>query len=128
MAAIPRQQLMALADLVDRWTGLHFPPERSAELERGLVRAAKDFGYPNTTSFVNFCLTTASLTADQVQTLAWHLTIGETYFLRGTQAFDVLEHEILPESSQRAATTNGNCASGARVAPGAKSPTRWRSA
>ena len=61
------------------------------------MRAAKDFGYPNTTSFVNFCLTTASLTADQVQTLAWHLTIGETYFLRGTQAFDVLEHEILPE-------------------------------
>jgi chemotaxis protein methyltransferase CheR len=97
MAAIPRQQLVALAGLVDRWTGLHFPAERSAELERGLVRAAKDFGYPNTTSFVNFCLTTASLTPDQVQTLAWHLTIGETYFLRGTQAFDVLEHEVLPE-------------------------------
>ena len=97
MAAIPRQQLVALASLVDRWTGLHFPAERSAELERGLVRAAKDFGYPNTTSFVNFCLTTSSLTPDQVQTLAWHLTIGETYFLRGTQAFDVLEHEVLPE-------------------------------
>ena len=97
MPAIPRQQLVVLAGLVDRWTGLHFPVERSAELERGLVRAARDFGYPNTTSFVNFCLTTPSLTADQVQTLAWHLTIGETYFLRGTQAFDVLEHEILPE-------------------------------
>ena len=51
----------------------------------------------STTSFVNFCLTTAGLTADQVQTLAWHLTIGETYFLRGNQAFDVLEHEVLPE-------------------------------
>ena len=97
MPSIPRQQLAALAALVARWTGLHFPPERYAELERGLVRAARDFGHAGTTSFVNFCLTTPSLTADQVQALAWHLTIGETYFLRGSQAFDVLEHEVLPE-------------------------------
>ena len=97
MSAIPQQQLSALSDLVARWTGLYFPPERHAELERGLVRASKDFGHPNVGSFVNFCLTTAELTPDQVQTLAWHLTIGETYFLRGRQTFEVLEREVLPQ-------------------------------
>jgi chemotaxis protein methyltransferase CheR len=97
MSAIPRQQLAALSDLVGRWTGLHFPQERYAELERGLLRASKDFGHGSTTAFVNFCLTTPDLTADQVQTLAWHLTIGETYFLRGGQTFGVLEREVLPE-------------------------------
>jgi chemotaxis protein methyltransferase CheR len=97
MSAIPPPQLAALSDLVGRWTGLHFPAERHAELERGLVRAAKDFGHGSTSAFVDFCLTTPGLTADQVQTLAWHLTIGETYFLRGSQTFAVLEREVLPE-------------------------------
>ncbi len=97
MSAISRQQLAALSDLVGRWTGLHFPQERYAELERGLVRASKDFGHGGTPAFVNFCLTTPELSADQVQRLAWHLTIGETYFLRGGQTFGVLEREVLPE-------------------------------
>jgi len=97
MSAIPPQQLAALSDLVGRWTGLHFPRERYPELERGLVRASKDFGHGSTAAFVNFCLATPSLSADQVQTLAWHLTIGETYFLRGSQTFGVLEREVLPE-------------------------------
>jgi len=97
MTAIPQPQLDALSDLVGRWTGLYFPAERHAELERGLVRAAKDFGHSSTTSFVNFRLATPQLTPDQVQALAWHLTIGETYFLRGRQTFEVLEREVLPE-------------------------------
>ena len=97
MSAIPPQQLAALSDLVGRWTGLHFPEERYVELERGLVRASKDFGHGSPSTFVDFCLTTPDLTADQVQTLAWHLTIGETYFLRGGQTFTVLEREVLPE-------------------------------
>ena len=61
------------------------------------MRASKDFGHGSTSAFVDFCLTTPSLTADQIQTLAWHLTIGETYFLRGGQTFTVLEREVLPE-------------------------------
>jgi len=95
--ALTEQQLSALSELIGRWTGLHFPPERHADLERGLARAAKDFGHAGLSSFANFLLTTAELTPDQVQALAWHLTIGETYFLRGRQTFEVLEREILPE-------------------------------
>ncbi|HMK92184.1 MAG TPA: protein-glutamate O-methyltransferase CheR, partial [Thermoleophilia bacterium] len=95
--ALSDQQLSALSELIGRWTGLYFPPERHVDLERSLARAAKDFGHAGLGSFVNFLLTTAELTPDQVQTLAWHLTIGETYFLRGRQTFEVLEREVLPE-------------------------------
>jgi chemotaxis protein methyltransferase CheR len=96
MAGISPQQLPVLSDLVGRWTGLHFPADRYAELERGIARASKDFGHQNVDSFVS-SLMAAELSSDQIQTLAWHLTIGETYFLRGKSTFDVLSKEILPE-------------------------------
>lgn len=96
MAAIAPQQLSVLSDLVGRWTGLHFPEERYTELERGIRRASKDFGHRHVDQFVQVLLA-SELTAEQIQMLAWHLTIGETYFLRGKSTFDVLEKEILPE-------------------------------
>jgi chemotaxis protein methyltransferase CheR len=95
-AAMSPQQLSIVSDLIARWTGLHFPEDRYTELERGMVRASKDFGHRNIDQFVNQ-LMASELTADQIQTLAWHLTIGETYFLRGKSTFDVLEKDILPE-------------------------------
>jgi chemotaxis protein methyltransferase CheR len=96
VAAMSRQQLSVLSDLVGRWTGLYFPQDRYTELERGIVRASKDFGHRSVGSFVNLMLA-SELSTDQIQTLAWHLTIGETYFLRGKSTFVVLEKDILPE-------------------------------
>jgi len=96
VAAMSRQQLSVLSDLVGRWTGLYFPQDRYTELERGIVRASKDFGHRTVGSFVNLMLA-SELSTDQIQTLAWHLTIGETYFLRGKSTFDALEKDILPE-------------------------------
>lgn len=89
------QQLEQLSDLVGRWTGLHFPRERWTDLERGILRASKEFGHRDAESMIAR-LASSSLSDDQIQTLAWHLTIGETYFLRGRSAFDVLEKQILP--------------------------------
>jgi chemotaxis protein methyltransferase CheR len=96
MSAMSPAQLGQLSDLVGRWTGLHFPEERYTELERGIARAAKDFGHRNIDAFVNVMMA-SELSTDQVKTLAWHLTIGETYFLRGKSTFDVLEKDVLPE-------------------------------
>jgi chemotaxis protein methyltransferase CheR len=90
------EQLEQLSSLVGRWTGLHFPRERWTELERGVVRASKEFGHSDAESFVTR-LASSSLTNDQIQTLAWHLTIGETYFLRGGSAFVALEKKIIPK-------------------------------
>jgi chemotaxis protein methyltransferase CheR len=112
------EQLEQLSSLVGRWTGLHFPRERWNELERGILRASKEFGDRDAESFVTR-LASSSLSDDQIQTLAWHLTIGETYFLRGGSAFEVLEKKILPELiAEREKTTrqiriwSAGCAAG----------------
>jgi chemotaxis protein methyltransferase CheR len=96
MSGLSEQQLSVLSDLIGRQTGLHFPHDRYAELERGLGRASRDFGLRSVDALVGQ-LTSAELSPDQIQKLAWHLTIGETYFLRGGTAFQVLEREILPK-------------------------------
>jgi chemotaxis protein methyltransferase CheR len=95
-SAMSPAQLSLLSGLVGRWTGLHFPQDRYTELERGIARAAKDFGHRDVDGLVNLMMA-SELSTDQIKTLAWHLTIGETYFLRGKSTFDVLEKDILPE-------------------------------
>src|SRR5690348_14511689 len=42
-------------------------------------------------------LLSASLTRQQVEILARHLTVGETYFFREQGCFDVLEEHIFPQ-------------------------------
>jgi len=96
MATMSPTQLSLLSDLVGRWTGLYFPEDRYTELERGIVRAAKDFGYRDADALVDLMMA-SELSTDQIKTLAWHLTVGETYFLRGKSTFEVLENDILPE-------------------------------
>ncbi|MDR3404918.1 MAG: CheR family methyltransferase [Chthoniobacter sp.] len=76
--------------------GLHFPPERWADLERGLTGAAKEFGLADVATGVEWLLS-ATLTKAQLEVLASHLTVGETYFFREKKTFEVLAESILPE-------------------------------
>ncbi|HEY4367708.1 MAG TPA: CheR family methyltransferase [Steroidobacteraceae bacterium] len=96
-ANVPWQQL---SDLIARRIGLHFPPERYADLQRGLVGAATEFGFEDASACAGWLLSTG-LTRPQLQTLAGHLTIGETYFFRERKAFDALTATILPELVRR---------------------------
>ena len=75
--------------------GLHFPPERRADLQRGLADAAGEWGLPDSEACAQWLLS-APLTKAELQTLASHLTIGETYFFRDQKSFDVLAENILP--------------------------------
>jgi chemotaxis protein methyltransferase CheR len=85
-----------LSEFVAEQTGLNFPPERRADLERGLVAAAAEFGFADTISCAEWLLSTA-LSRPQLNILASHLTIGETYFFRERETFDALAQHILPE-------------------------------
>src|SRR6185369_3291595 len=42
-------------------------------------------------------LVSGQLDKEQLETLAGHLTIGETYFFREQSSFDILENSILPD-------------------------------
>ncbi len=76
--------------------GLQFTEERSRELERGIRAAAKDFGYANAETFIDWLVSTP-LSVHQIESLAAHLTVGETYFFRDKGSFHALEEKILPD-------------------------------
>ena len=75
--------------------GLHFPPGRWRDLERGLRAAAREFEFEEIDAFLQW-LTQAPLSASQIGILAGHLTVGETYFLREPRSFEALKERVFP--------------------------------
>lgn len=96
--------MMAHADLpwdhvrevVSARLGLHFPVQRTRELRRGLAAAAGALGMSGETE-LGLRLVSASLGEHQWQVLASHLTVGETYFMRGGPVLDALVRHTLPQ-------------------------------
>ncbi len=87
--------LQAVSVAIEAQLGLHYPPDRWGDLERGLRGAALDLGFES----VEECareLVLAKLSRTQIYSLAAHLTIGETYFFRDPAAFEALASDILP--------------------------------
>jgi chemotaxis protein methyltransferase CheR len=89
-------ELSMVCEIIESRMGLHFPLERWAMLRRNLVQAAREFGFYNMDSFINWFLSTP-LNSGQMEILAAHLTISETYFWREPQVFAALTNFILPE-------------------------------
>ena len=85
-----------LSELVAQQLGLHFPPNRWQDLERGARQAARESGAPDIQSYVNQLLSTP-LSTEHAESLARNLTIGETYFFRDPGSFAALTADILPE-------------------------------
>src|SRR3972149_8402451 len=88
--------LSQLSELVAAQMGLHFPPERWRDLERGIRSAARQFGFTDEEACIQWLLA-SPLTRSQVEVLASHLTVGETYFFREKRTFALLEEHVLPE-------------------------------
>ena len=84
-----------LSVLIAENTGLHFPPERYSDLQRGITAAAGEFGFQHAPPYADWLLSTR-LSPEQLHALASHLTIGETYFFREHKTFDALAEHILP--------------------------------
>lgn len=99
--ALPHLPWPRLSAFIAERTGLHFPPERHADLHRGLQSAADEMGFSEG-DFANWLLT-APLTRRQLHVIAGHLTIGETYFYREPRIFDALSSHIIPELLERRA-------------------------
>lgn len=117
-AELPPSLLGALAAFVARHLGLHFPPERADDLVRGIRSAARELQFADAQSCARWLLS-APLTHAQVEALAGHLTVGETYFFRDRRLFGLIESEILPEmirtrrgSEQRLRIWSAGCCTG----------------
>lgn len=97
---VPDALWRRLSEFIAQNTGLHFPPERRSDLQRGFTAAAAEFGFEDSAHYADWLLST-SLTRPQLHTLASHLTVGETYFFRERKTFDALAQSILPELISR---------------------------
>lgn len=93
---LPDSLLSCLSDFLESQIGLHFPKERWRDLERGIAVAARESGYKEVQAYIHWLLA-APLTRTQIEALASHLTVGETYFFREKRSLDILEQQILPE-------------------------------
>jgi len=90
------QIMTQLSEFVASRVGLHFPQERWGDLGVGLASAAREQGMINEEVYAQWLLS-ASLSRHEIETLASHLTVGETYFFREKGSFDALEQQVLPE-------------------------------
>jgi chemotaxis protein methyltransferase CheR len=95
-AELRPDQLSQLGGLIARTIGLNFPREHWDDLRRGMTGAAHEFGFHDVGACVTWLLA-RPLTQAQLQVLAAHLTIGETYFFREPQTLNALATNVLPE-------------------------------
>ena len=110
--------LARLSEFVAQRMGFYFPRDRWLDLERGIQSASRAFAFDDMESCVQWLLS-SPVSQSQIETLASHITIGETYFFRDAPSFDSLELRVLPEliNRQRSAERrlriwSAGCASG----------------
>jgi len=101
---LPDSLLSLLSDFLESQMGLHFPRVRWRDLERGIIAASRESGYAQAEDYIRWLLA-APLTRAQIEMLASHLTVGETYFFREKRSLDILEQQILPELLRARAQT-----------------------
>jgi len=96
MISISETILSRLSESIAINMGLHFPKDRWRDLERGMNSVYKEFGFQSVEPCIEWMLS-SSLTKKQIEILANHLTVGETYFFRDIKSYEVLENHILTE-------------------------------
>ncbi|UUZ67248.1 hypothetical protein LP416_20735 [Polaromonas sp. P2-4] len=118
-------QWSQLSELVAGTMGLHFPRERWGDLKRGLFGAAQEFGFEDAATCIDWLLS-APPTQAQLQVLASHLTVGETYFFREPQILEALSSSILPALIRSRRGREQRLRIWARLAAAAKRRIHWR--
>jgi chemotaxis protein methyltransferase CheR len=115
---LSQSQLSQLSDFVATHLGLNFPQQRWPDLERQTISAAEEFGFSNSKAFLHWLLTSPS-DPKQVEMLASHLTVAETYFWREPKFLEALRDTILPDLIRARETSartlriwSAGCASG----------------
>ncbi len=97
-APIDEDVLWRLSVLIRDRMGLDFTGDNRADLERGLRRAAGDFGFQGEDAARRCAekLVAGPISTAQIEILARYLTIGETYFFRDPALFETLRTHIWP--------------------------------
>jgi chemotaxis protein methyltransferase CheR len=86
---------MHIAERIGERLGLSFAPQRHADLQRALARAAAELGFADAMQCALHLLAEPADRA-RLDVLAAHLTVGETYFFRDPALFQALGESVLP--------------------------------
>ncbi len=90
-------KLPEISRRIEEILGLNFPKNRWNDLERGILSAAKELGLGESINNAAIWLSGCNLTSKELDVLANHLTVGETYFFREKHSLDVFRAIIIPE-------------------------------
>jgi chemotaxis protein methyltransferase CheR len=96
-APVDEAILWRLSVMVRDRMGLNYGSENMADLERGVRRAAGEFGFHGGAA-ANCAewLVSSPISNEQIDILARYLTIGETYFFRDPALFEALRLHVWP--------------------------------
>ncbi|MDQ7782137.1 MAG: CheR family methyltransferase [Desulfomonilaceae bacterium] len=115
---LPQRMLEKLSRAVEVHLGLSYPEDRFGDLYRAVSRASPTLGGGDPDTCLEWLLEFPH-TADRIEILADHLTVGETYFFRDGKLFGTFEREVLPqliakrrEQGKRLRIWSAGCASG----------------
>jgi len=89
---IPDHLIARLSKFINSKMGLHFPQSRWNDLKRSMVGVAQDMGGDPEACVQR--LLSSPLAKKEIDILAKHLTIGETYFFRDKNLFHTLEQHV----------------------------------
>jgi chemotaxis protein methyltransferase CheR len=113
---IPKNILEELSGLITTHTGLYFPEKKWNALSKGVKSVIKDL---DTDIYQLYQSLQASPSKEVVNALTTRLTIGETYFLRDKNFFQILQDHILrgiirypKRSTKKIVFWSAGCASG----------------
>jgi chemotaxis protein methyltransferase CheR len=95
LTQVSREAYARLGDFVMSRMGLVFPPERERDLIRGAQSAAAECGFDDVEAWIDW-LVESTWTRQQIEMLAGHLTVGETYFFRNRNQYEFILEQILP--------------------------------
>ncbi|MDA3943372.1 MAG: hypothetical protein PF694_07515 [Bacteroidetes bacterium] len=91
------QELHAIRNQLGLLFGLNFTENQDSSLIKNLQNAATELGLSSDLSAIKSWLSKKSFTPEESNSLAKHLTIGETYFFREKAALKLFAEKIIPE-------------------------------
>jgi chemotaxis protein methyltransferase CheR len=89
-------EFSAVRKMIGSRMGLNFPEEGWGVLKYRLSSAAGEAGFEDLSGFIQWILS-SELNQNQINLLAHHITISETYFWREPQVFAAIDQSVLRE-------------------------------
>ncbi|NOX35145.1 MAG: hypothetical protein GXP56_15700 [Deltaproteobacteria bacterium] len=93
MMSLLKKKYSEISRFILSGTGLFFPEARRGDLEKGLQAAARELGFKDLDQFAGRLLSN-SVTGHEMDVIVEHLTIGESFFFRDQNLFQVLKNNI----------------------------------